>query len=135
LELDVEGLKVVIGEGPDLARCKERNPGVVFLGHVPKDQMSHYYTESNVVVFPARSCPLNFEILEALVSGTPVAGHFIPGIKEYVSHIDGFVSNDLELAVKIAQKIKNKHIGELQRGKYTWANTTRCFLSGLVPAV
>jgi glycosyltransferase involved in cell wall biosynthesis len=75
LGLDLPGSKVVVGEGPALAAMKTRYPDVHFLGKREGCALAKAYATADVFVFPSRTGTFGLVILEALVSGVPVAAY------------------------------------------------------------
>src|SRR3546814_7842026 len=53
LKLDVEGSKVVVGDGPMLADLRARHPGVAFLGAKHGEDLVRHYCAADVFVFPS----------------------------------------------------------------------------------
>jgi glycogen synthase len=61
------------GEGPLRADLAERaGEGVVFLGHVPYDEMPQVYRAADVLVLPSRTEGVPRTVLEAMACGTDV---------------------------------------------------------------
>ena len=75
LDLELPGSKVIVGEGPELAKLKARYPRAHFLGHRPNDELAEIYASADVFVFPSRTDTFGNVIIEALASGTPVAAY------------------------------------------------------------
>lgn len=70
---------IICGNGPEknrltnLANSLNISSKVHFMGHVGREQLPHYYSAADVLVFPTRrSEGLPMNILEALASGLPV---------------------------------------------------------------
>src|SRR5258708_38083876 len=53
--LDLPGSRVVVGDGPDLARLRARFPGVHWLGRQPHESLARYYDAADVFVVPSRT--------------------------------------------------------------------------------
>ena len=79
LAADVPGSKVVVGDGPVLARLKEDHPGAHFLGALHGDVLASAYAGADVFVFPSLTDTFGLVMIEALASGLPVAGFPVPG--------------------------------------------------------
>lgn len=79
LDLDLPGSKIVVGEGPELARLKTRYPKAHFLGRRPNGELAEFYASADVFVFPSRTDTFGNVIIEALASGTPVAAYPVTG--------------------------------------------------------
>ena len=99
LDLDLPGSKVVVGEGPELARLKAKYPDAHFLGQRPSDELAEIYASADVFVFPSRTDTFGNVIIEALASGTPVAAYPVTGPIDIVGDgVGGVVSEDLREA-------------------------------------
>ena len=79
LVLDLPGTKLVVGDGPQLASYRERYPDVVFAGWKKGEELSRYYSASDVFVLPSRFETFGLVLLEALACGLPVAAYPVPG--------------------------------------------------------
>lgn len=99
LDLDLPGSKVVIGEGPELERLRERYPEAIFLGRLPTETLADHYASADVFVFPSLTDTFGNVIIEAFASGTPVAAFPVTGPIDIVrSGVDGMLSDDLREA-------------------------------------
>ena len=65
LDLDFEGSKYVVGDGPDFARLKAKYPQVRFVGFKSGEELAGYYASADVFVFPSRTDTFGLVILEA----------------------------------------------------------------------
>jgi glycosyltransferase involved in cell wall biosynthesis len=79
LALDLPGSKVVVGEGPALARLKAAHPEVLFTGLLTGEALARAYSRADVFVFPSRTDTYGIVLLEALASGVPVAAYPVAG--------------------------------------------------------
>jgi len=79
LALDLPGSKVVVGDGPALARLKRRYPEARFLGNREGEALAQTYAAADVFVFPSRTDTFGLVLLEALASGLPVAAFPVCG--------------------------------------------------------
>jgi len=131
LDLDLPGSKVIVGEGPELARLKARYPDTHFLGHRPNDELAGIYAASDVFVFPSRTDTFGNVIIEALASGTPVAGFPVTGPIDIVGDgVGGVVDDDLRQAALAALDIDRKAAREVAL-RYTWKACTEMFLENI----
>ncbi|MBL6599762.1 MAG: glycosyltransferase family 1 protein [Alphaproteobacteria bacterium] len=100
LDLDLPGTKIVAGDGPILAKLKASYPDVVFLGSLDDEALARAYAAADVFVFPSKTDTFGLVMLEALASGTPVAGFPVPGPLDVVGDRPvGSLDEDLSLAV------------------------------------
>lgn len=128
LDLDLPGTKIVIGDGPELARLKGKYPGVRFLGHLPIGQLADYYASSDVFVFPSVTDTFGNVIVEALASGTPVAAFPVTGPVDIVRNgVDGALSTDLREAALAALKVDRSAARERSLA-YSWSACAEMFL-------
>ena len=79
LSLDLEGTRVVVGDGPQLAELKLRYPDVVFTGYLTGDDLAGALSAADVFVFPSKTDTLGLVMLEALACGVPVAAFPVEG--------------------------------------------------------
>jgi len=77
--LDLPGTKVVVGDGPQRAELEKKYPEVVFTGAKFGTELARAYAWGDVFVFPSLTDTFGLVILEAMASGTPVAGFAAPG--------------------------------------------------------
>jgi glycosyltransferase involved in cell wall biosynthesis len=132
LDLDLDGSKVVVGDGPDRAALHRRYPSVHFLGYRFGEELARLLASADVFVFPSRTDTFGLVMLEAMACGTPVAAYPVTGPIDVVSHgTTGILDEDLRSAALAALAIPrtNCHSHALRR---TWDNATRTFRSYLV---
>ena len=79
LALDLPGAKVLVGGGPQKEELQVRYPGAVFPGWKSGQELADCYAASDVFVFPSLTDTFGLVMLEAMASGTPVAGFPAPG--------------------------------------------------------
>ncbi|MBZ9891094.1 glycosyltransferase family 1 protein [Mesorhizobium sp. M7A.F.Ca.US.006.04.2.1] len=135
LDLDLPGSKVIVGEGPELARLKAKYPQAHFLGHRPNDELAEIYASADVFVFPSRTDTFGNVIIEALASGTPVAAYPVTGPIDIVG--DGFggaVSNDLREASLAALNVDRAEARE-RAMRYSWKACAEMFLDTVEEAL
>lgn len=129
LDLDLPGSKLVVGDGPELAKLKTRYPDVHFWGHRPNEELAEIYASADVFVFPSVTDTFGNVIIEALASGTPVAGFPVTGPKDIVGDgVGGAVSHDLRQAALDALAIDRATARE-KAMRYTWPECAAQFLA------
>jgi glycosyltransferase involved in cell wall biosynthesis len=79
VSLDLPGTKVVVGDGPQREELAARYPEVVFAGARFGAELSAYFADADVFVFPSLTDTFGLVLLEAMASGTPVAAFSAPG--------------------------------------------------------
>jgi glycosyltransferase involved in cell wall biosynthesis len=68
---------------------KARFPEAIFTGALSGERLARAYCSADVFVFPSRTDTFGLVMIEALASGTPVAGYPVPGPLDVVG-ADGF---------------------------------------------
>ncbi len=79
LAADWAGSKVVVGDGPALDALMMQFPAAHFLGALHGEALASAFAGADVLAFPSRTDTFGLVIIEALASGTPVAGYPVPG--------------------------------------------------------
>ena len=79
LALDLPGTKVLVGGGPQKDELAARYPEAVFPGWKSGEDLAACYAGADVFVFPSLTDTFGLVMLEAMASGTPVAGFAAPG--------------------------------------------------------
>lgn len=134
LDLDLDGLKVVVGGGPALEGLRARYPGVVFTGPQTGEALARHYASADVFVFPSRTDTFGVVLLEAMASGVPVAAFPVTGPKDVVADgVSGTLSEDLRAAVHQARLLDRAAVRVHALG-YSWRRTAVLFLQGVVSA-
>ena len=134
LDADLPGTKVVVGDGPDLARLRNRFPTACFLGYKFGADLARSLSAADVFVFPSRTDTFGLVMLEAMACGTPVAAYPVTGPIDVVAHgRTGCLDSDLAHAALAALSISRDACrrAALER---TWERATGQFLSHLVRA-
>lgn len=91
----------VVGDGPLQEELEAEAEDVVFLGHLPYDEMPAIYRAGDVLLLPSRAEGLPRTVLEAFSSGLPVVSSYLkqtaPIVKEAgktvpVGDIEGYIA-------------------------------------------
>ncbi len=99
LDLDLPGSKVVVGDGPARADLEAEHPDAHFRGRRSGEDLAQHFADADVLVFPSRTDTFGLVILEAMASGTPVAGFDAPGPRDLIPGSGaGAVDDDLRAA-------------------------------------
>jgi glycosyltransferase involved in cell wall biosynthesis len=142
LDCDVEGSKVVVGDGPALATLKARYPNVLFLGPKHGAELASCYSAADMFVFPSRTDTFGLVNVEALACGAPVAAYPVPGPADILGPdergIHGGTARigalDEDLAKAIARALTaDRKAAAVEAAHYSWDHCTRLFLAGLAP--
>jgi glycosyltransferase involved in cell wall biosynthesis len=130
--LDVPGMKIVVGDGPMLETYREQYPDVVFMGKMTGQALASIYAMADVFVFPSVTDTFGLVIIEALAAGTPVAAYAVQGPIDILCGDSGRIGPDLAANVTAALKLEREGVARVGR-KFTWERATAQFVSGLVP--
>lgn len=128
-ELDIlNSTKVVVGNGPHLQTLKKQYPDVEFVGYKFGTELAEFYRNSDVLVFPSKVDTYGIVILEAMACGTPCAGYNVTGPKDQIKNgINGFVDEDLELAVEMCLELDRENVYRSVKDK-NWKTSAQQFV-------
>jgi glycosyltransferase involved in cell wall biosynthesis len=133
LRLPLEGTKLVVGDGPDLPKLRQRYPDAVFAGMKSGAELAATYAASDVFVFPSRTDTFGLVLLEALASGLPVAAYPVTGPLDVVtSNQVGALDEDLHAAVRRARALDPVACRRFAM-RFSWARSADQFASHLEP--
>ena len=133
LGLDLPGTKLVVGAGPQLASYRERYPEVVFTGWKKGEELSRYYSASDVFVLPSRFETFGLVLLEALACGLPVAAYPVHGPMDVIGRAPvGVLDNDLRHAALRALAIPRALCREFAL-RFSWRRSAEEFVGNLMP--
>ena len=132
LDMEFEGVKYVIGSGPQLEQLRQQYPDVHFVGSKSGEELASYYASADVFVFPSKTDTFGLVLLEALASGTPVAAYPVPGPIDIIGqHPEvGCLDEDLSVAVRNALKLDASQCRQYAL-KYSWQACTQQFIDNL----
>lgn len=144
LALDLPGSKVVVGDGPGLARMQKKYAGkaesakmkfakVTFVGAKYGAELARYYADADVLVFPSKTDTFGLVIIEAMATGTPVAGYPVSGSIDIIPGSGaGVVDEDLLVATLACLDLDRSAAVEYAKN-YSWQQVAEDFVSLLVP--
>jgi glycosyltransferase involved in cell wall biosynthesis len=126
------GSKVVVGDGPVLARLKALFPTAHFLGRQSGQALAACYAGADVLVFPSHTDTFGLVMIEALACGTPVAAYPVPGPLDVLTPESGCMAEMLEDAIAGALALDRGPC--IARGRaFSWEASTDQFLAALTP--
>ncbi|MCB1517855.1 MAG: glycosyltransferase family 1 protein [Hyphomicrobiaceae bacterium] len=133
LRLEIEGSKIVVGDGPQLETLKAAYPSVHFLGLKKGADLRAAYQSADAFVFPSKTDTFGNVMLEALACGTPVAAYPVTGpIDVITDRRAGALDNDLGAAVRAALQL-SRHDAHRFSQQFTWKRATDIFHNHLAP--
>ncbi len=145
LDTEIEGTKVVVGDGPDLVRLKARYPHVRFLGALHGEELARAYCSADVFVFPSRTDTFGLVMIEALACGVPVAGFPVPGPIDIIGPNGRGPASDLpmqigaldeDLGLAISKVLRCDRLGAAVHGaSFNWDRATDQFIEAVGEAV
>ncbi|AKH43366.1 glycosyltransferase involved in cell wall biosynthesis [Altererythrobacter atlanticus] len=126
------GSRVVVGDGPDLARLKAEFPDAHFLGRQSGRALAACYAGADIFVFPSMTDTFGLVMIEALACGTPVAAYPVPGPLDVLNARSGAMAARLEDAIARALTLKREDC--LAHGRsFSWQASVDQFLAALEP--
>lgn len=132
LNLDLDGDKLVIGDGPLLESLKRRYPEVKFVGKKQGVELAEYISSSDVHVFTSRFDTFGVVILEAMACGVPTAAYPVTGPIDIIkNNRSGYMDNNLKTAIEHAQYIDCELVLN-EVDKFSWDNAAGIFADNLV---
>ena len=103
LDIPLDGTKLIVGDGPQMAQLKRDYPEAVFVGAKSGDDLVQHFAASDVFVFPSKTDTFGLVLLEALACGVPVAAYPVQGPIDIVTRPElGALDEDLAVAIKNA---------------------------------
>ena len=133
LDLELEGTKLVVGDGPELETLISEYPQAQFARAKFGEELALYFAASDVFVFPSRTDTFGLVILEALASGIPVAAYPVTGPKDVIGDSQvGVLSEDLAQAAEQCLKISSRACREYALG-FSWKACAEVFVGHLEP--
>lgn len=135
LSMNIDAVKIVVGDGPQLEFLKAKYPEVLFAGAKFGNDLVHYYSMADAFVFPSRTDTFGLVMLEALACGTPVAAYPVEGPVDVIQSSDvGCLDKNLEKATRLALSKSRKKCRDYALN-FSWAKCTRQFFENLLPAI
>jgi glycosyltransferase involved in cell wall biosynthesis len=135
LSLDLPGTKLVVGDGPDMARLMATYPDAVFLGVKANCDLPALYAAADVFVFPSLTDTFGLVLIEAMACGLPVAAFPVAGPLDVVADSTaGILDGDLRVAAMAALRLSRSEARTHAEG-FTWAASARQFQANILAAM
>jgi glycosyltransferase involved in cell wall biosynthesis len=116
---------VVVGDGPLRAGLERGNPGVVFTGFIPRDELARHCASADVYIHASLTETFGNVLTEAMASGLAVAGFDYAAARQFVRNGENGISVPVgrpdELVAAAARLASD---GELRRRLRRAARTT-----------
>ena len=133
LALDLAGTKVVVGDGPLREDLIVKYPDAIFPGAKFGDELARYYADADVFVFPSRTDTFGLVMLEAMATGTPVAGLMAPGPQDIIPGSGAGTAND-DLAAACREALTmSRETTRAYAEKFSWRACAEEFRRNLQP--
>ena len=135
LSLDLPGVKVVVGDGPQLGELRARYPSVTFTGVREGEDLAAAFASADVFVFPSLTDTFGMVLLEAIASGVPVAAFPATGPKDIiVPGVSGVLGPDLHAAAMAALDLDRGQVRKAAEA-FTWRAAAQLFLDNVESAL
>lgn len=133
LACQIEGTKVVVGDGPARGDLQARFKDAIFLGAKFGEELAICYANADVFVFPSLTDTFGLVILEAMATGTPVAAFVAPGPQDIIPGSKaGAIGPDLTANIKACLALDREHVHDYAQ-TYSWRACAEQFLANLDP--
>lgn len=138
LAADWPGSKVVVGDGPALDGLMQRFPAAHFLGSLHGEALASTFAGADVLAFPSLTDTFGLVIIEALATGTPVAGYPVAGPLDILGPDGcapgvrvGAIADDIGSAM-LAAMTANRADCARYGASFSWERSCDEFLAALV---
>ena len=133
LDLDLPGSKVLVGDGPQLSSLRKKYPSAHFLGAKHGAELARHFADADVFVFPSKTDTFGLVIIEAMATGTPVAGYPVTGPIDIVPNSGaGILDEDLKTACLGALELSREDAANHAQN-FSWEAVSDVFFSLLTP--
>jgi glycosyltransferase involved in cell wall biosynthesis len=132
LKMSWRGTKVVVGDGPDAPRLKQRYPDAVYRGYRFGEDLARHLAAADVMVFPSLTDTFGLVNLESMACGVPVAAFPVQGPVDIIDDgVTGALDWDLAAAARRALTLESGRC-RARAEQCGWQVSTRQFLANLV---
>lgn len=141
LKCDVDGSKVIVGDGPQLESLRRKykqqidSGKIHFVGAKFDNELARYYADADVFVFPSKTDTFGLVIIEAMATGTPVAAYPAHGPIDIIPGSNaGVIHENLQIACRECLALDRKTVAKYAR-QYGWAKVAEDFVNLLEPDI
>ena len=135
LSLDLPGVKVVVGDGPQLGALQARYPSAIFTGVREGEDLAAAYASADVFVFPSLTDTFGMVLLEAIASGVPLAAFPATGPRDIiVPGVSGVLGPDLAAAAVAALQLDRGAVRQAAEA-FTWRAAAQLFVDNVESAL
>ena len=135
LDMEWNGDKVVIGDGPAREELTQRYTDTHFLGVKTGEDLAHHYRSADIFVFPSKTDTFGIVLIETLASGVPIAGYNVTGPKDIVTEefLGSIDDNDISRAAQNALNAPEtpQARADYVRAHFTWQAMTAQFIHAI----
>ena len=134
LDLELEGSKLVVGDGPMLNSLRNDYPGAHFVGAKQGEELVRHYQAADVFVFPSVTDTFGLVLIEALACGVPVAALPVTGPLDVIGPASevGVLDTNLADAARRALSLSRDDC-RAYATTFSWDRSLQQFLEGLHP--
>lgn len=133
LSLELDGSKVIVGDGPDREKLAEQYPDCHFLGYKFGEELSSHLAGADVFVFPSKTDTFGIVMLEAMACGLPVAAFPVTGPIDVVNQgVTGYLDESLLRACENALSLDRRRCRAYAESR-SWSRATNQFIANLAP--
>lgn len=131
-KLDINGTKIVVGDGPYLEELMEKYPEVKFVGSKVGRALAWYYANADVFVFTSKVDTFGVVNIESISVGTPVAAYKVPGPIDIIEEgVNGYIGDNLKENVLCCLLLDRDIVIESGK-KWTWEECWEIFKNNLI---
>lgn len=133
LKTELDGTKVIVGDGPAKIELENKFKDAIFLGSKFGEELASCYANADVFVFPSLTDTFGLVLLEAMATGTPVAAFDAPGPKDIIPGSNaGIIGDDLKANIIEALQL-DRNVVRQYAEKFSWRACAEQFLQNLFP--
>ena len=134
MNMEWNGSKIMVGDGPTRSSLEKKYPDTIFVGKKTREELASYYRASDVFVFPSRTDTFGIVLIEALACGLPVAAYNVIGPKDIITHdyLGALSDTDLAEATKRAlTQVDKRKCAQHVKDNYSWKAAGKQFIEAL----